>query len=724
MTPRSEFVATELPPALSAGRSTLLADLREFRDFLVEELKPFPGRGQAVIRIVTATVATMILSETLRVPEPAFSAYLVFFIANEDGVSSAKFGLAAMTGVTLALALAIGINLCFMDAPWFRLPVTLCFIAVAIWLARVLVLAPVGRLLAVVLVLCLSLADTIFDPQDLTEATLYLWPIVGLAIGTSVLTSFFLEPRPDLLFRAQLAGCLQTVRLSLQARVEGKVHETAQARALRRLLYNSPPHLRLLLGRWRQRKWPERYDAVDWDLAILIVERLLAAAALLAAAPQSMAGGATLSQIARALDQLETAVRERKPHLLETLVLPPAREVPDGADAAAVTQMIAALGDCRAVLTPRAATEAQVLPPSEGAAKGHIFIPDALTNPDYLRFAAKTVLAIIACEVFLNAVAWPGIRTCMITCAVTALSTAGAARQKQLLRLTGVFAGGLMGLASVLWLVPKMDTIASLSLLVAAGTAICAWVAAGGVRSSYGGFQMALAFYLVILPGFQTSVDLTAIRDRFVGVLVGITAMWMIFDHLWHTSSKRQLIQKLIAILQRMARTVKLISPAESPTRARRLATSSRDDLIHELAAARESLDETRIELTLAIRPTTVRKDQLEEMANELTFAALELLALNDRKVELLAAGEWASLAPRTEPQDAALEQNFSELAKRVGGNMQTSAQPGDSPELGVLLAGDSPGAGFDSHLQSLYQTLGASVQKISGLAWMARALS
>jgi len=44
---------------------------------------------------------------------------------------------------------------------------------------------------------------------------------------------------------------------------------------------------------------------------------------------------------------------------------------------------------------------------------------------------------------------------------------------------------------------------------------------------------MALAFYIVLLPGFETSIDLTTIRDRFIGILVGTTAMWLVFDHLW-----------------------------------------------------------------------------------------------------------------------------------------------------------------------------------------------
>jgi multidrug resistance protein MdtO len=106
-------------------------------------------------------------------------------------------------------------------------------------------------------------------------------------------------------------------------------------------------------------------------------------------------------------------------------------------------------------------------------------------------------------------------------------------RQKQALRISGVCLGGLAGLGAIVYLVPHMDTIVSLLLLIAPCTFLFAWVARSSPRLSYAGFQMALAFYIVLLPGFETSIDLTTIRDRFIGILVGITVMWMVFDHLW-----------------------------------------------------------------------------------------------------------------------------------------------------------------------------------------------
>jgi uncharacterized membrane protein YccC len=347
----------------------------EFWRFLQDELSPFPGRSLAAVRIVIAVVATVILNETLRVPYISYSAYAVFFIANDDGYLSFKLGLMAMMGATVALAISSGVSICFMDAPWFRLPVMFILMAAALWLSRAAaqpVMVLVGRFMAIIFALYLSLADIIFDAEDLTESTLWLWSVVGVPVGLTVLVN---------------------------------------------LIFTKPP--------------------------------------------------------------------------------------------------------------------SASVPVKKGEQKQGFLLEDAFTNPEYLRFAGRTILALTICEVFMNAVTWPGIRTCMITCAATALSAMAAQRQKQALRVAGVCVGGLIGVGAIVSLVPHMDTIVSLVLLIAPCTFVFAWIARSSPRLSYAGFQMALAFYYVLLPGFETSIDLTTIRDRFIGILVGTIAMWLSFDHLW-----------------------------------------------------------------------------------------------------------------------------------------------------------------------------------------------
>ena len=722
------FLAPRLTPSLGAERPDLFSEIGEFLHFLREELRPFPGRGYAVARLVICAVIATILCQVLRIPEPAFAPYLIFFLSNEEGVSSVKIGVLAMIGITIAVAVSSVISICFMDAPWFRLPVTLVLIGFAVWLSRTLVLAVMGRLIAVILALYLSVADTVFNPEQLTEATLWLWSVVGIAVGVSALVSVALEPRPDLLLRAQIEAALESVRQALDALASDRGDRLALAKSLRRQFYATPLRMRQLLARWRQRARPRTYAEVDWELAIFITERLLSTTAALAALELDENGRRVLAEFSRTIGELKRAAHDKDREAIRTLAVPSIAALPDGEPKIALGELASALADCHLIPAPLVA-EANEAPAAKAAPKLWALVPDALTNPEHTRFALKVMLAIAACEVFLNGVAWPGIRTCMITCVVTALATGGAQRQKQLLRLTGVCVGGLMGLAAVIYIVPHLDTIVGLSLLIAAGTACCAWVAAGSVRSSYAGFQMALAFFIMLLPGFATSVDLVGIRDRFAGIIVGILAMWIFVDHLWHTSSRRQMVEKLAAILRRQAQGPGLVSPALDPAESRRRVMDFRRGLVNDLDQGRLLLDETKIELALMLEKRAVRGSQLEIAARDVSFAAFALLALNEKKLRMQAEGRLALLEPVLRPADEALARNFRRLADAFEQFRDAVVQTEPATRVGITFPQPEleplrEAAEFDTELQPVYATLDNCVRRISELRWVALRLA
>src|SRR5262249_9743552 len=130
---------------------------------------------------------------------------------------------------------------------------------------------------------------------------------------------------------------------------------------------------------------------------------------------------------------------------------------------------------------------------SSGAEEVRLFVPDALTNPEYIHYALKGALAVMICYVLQSAVDWPGIRTCIVTCLIVGLTSEGATIQKGTLRISGALVGALMGFLAILFLIPSMVSITSLALVVAAGTAIAAWVVVGTPRISYAGVQIAFA---------------------------------------------------------------------------------------------------------------------------------------------------------------------------------------------------------------------------------------
>jgi multidrug resistance protein MdtO len=47
--------------------------------------------------------------------------------------------------------------------------------------------------------------------------------------------------------------------------------------------------------------------------------------------------------------------------------------------------------------------------------------------------------------------------------------------------------------------------------------------------------QIIVAFYLINLQEFREQISLGVARDRVVGILLGLCAMWLVFDQLWST---------------------------------------------------------------------------------------------------------------------------------------------------------------------------------------------
>ncbi len=165
--------------------------------------------------------------------------------------------------------------------------------------------------------------------------------------------------------------------------------------------------------------------------------------------------------------------------------------------------------------------------------KKSLFVQDAFTNPNYVRFGLKVALAAMSCYIMYMALDWPGIRTAFITCCFIALEGTRATIRKARLRFVGCAIGGLLGFVAIMYLVPHMESIVSLAFLTAAGAALAGWVAAGSERISYAGLQIALAFFMCIFQGFAPDTHFGTIRNRVVGILLGILFTSVVFYNLW-----------------------------------------------------------------------------------------------------------------------------------------------------------------------------------------------
>src|SRR5258708_19739327 len=100
------------------------------------------------------------------------------------------------------------------------------------------------------------------------------------------------------------------------------------------------------------------------------------------------------------------------------------------------------------------------------------------------------------------------------------------------MRIAGAVAGGVLGIAIQILILPELDSIGGFTVLFVAIMASAAWVATAGPRLSYVGLQVALVFCIINLQEFRIQTALAPARDRLVGVLLGLSLICLAFSQL------------------------------------------------------------------------------------------------------------------------------------------------------------------------------------------------
>ena len=106
------------------------------------------------------------------------------------------------------------------------------------------------------------------------------------------------------------------------------------------------------------------------------------------------------------------------------------------------------------------------------------------------------------------------------------------ALHKGALRIGGCVIGGALALFTIVFLMPHMDTIASVIVVVACASAIAGWVATGTELISYAGLQIAFAFFYSVFQGYAPDTDLDNVRNRVVGILFGLIVTGLVFRYI------------------------------------------------------------------------------------------------------------------------------------------------------------------------------------------------
>jgi multidrug resistance protein MdtO len=492
--------------------------------FLGEELALRPGRAAAIVRISVCCVITVALCMVFRIPVPAYAAYLVFLVSGAETATTLMTAMAGAIAATLALALSLVFYMLDAGEPALRLPLMAVATFLGMFLSRVLAIGPIAFLAGFVLVITQTLVDDIPSLDDLTQFVMWLWIVVMMPAMLTLLADLALGQSPARLLRDKASLVLTRVEEALRggdgSRLAGSAASTGGFAELR-----------------------ERANLIDHslgplkraDIALIeTLDELVRVARLMPSRGTTAARKSLADACASCRDAL---LRSREPQLQTTAVSDETLRSLDAHARPIVLALATVLDRLLTGLARRASGEKDATSAPE---KKPFLIADAFSNPGHVRFALKATLAVMLVYTFYLAVEWPGIRTCVVTCFFVALGSAGETVHKLTLRLGGAMAGGLLGLLCIVFVLPHVTDIAGLSIIVAVVAALGAWISTSSERLAYAGMQMAFAFFIGVLQGYGPTEELTVLRDRVLGILLGNIAMSIVFTTVWPVNAVTQ----------------------------------------------------------------------------------------------------------------------------------------------------------------------------------------
>jgi multidrug resistance protein MdtO len=497
-----------------------------FVEFLAVELAPREGRAVAVAHIATACAITVAIAMTFQIPEPTYMAYIVFLISKDERTATVTTAVGGQLAVTLAVVLTLGLMLVDLSEPALRVPAMALSTFVAMYTVRTFSLGPITYLSGFVIVMLQSVVDDVPNPETLTRLTLWMWVVLFVPIVITVVLNLLFGQSVVLLTQRTVRKMLQEMEAALLA---DEAHQhLARWREQVVALLGKQPH-----GGTRQHRPP--------FISVRALRKLMDALVILEVLPETNATAVreVLARRAHACRAVleEGSATQGTPETAAAAHAAPEKSTPG--DNSAGEQLAPA---ARAFEAALGAFQREIAQPDNTVApanthKRQIFVPDAFTNPAHWQFALKTTLAVMVVYFIYTMLDWPGMRTSIVTCFFVALGSLGETVHKLVLRLSGALIGGLIAGLCIVFVLPHMTDIGQLCLLVAVVSAGAAWVATSSELLAYAGLQIAFAFFLGILQDYAPATDLTVLRDRIAGIVLGNLVITLVFTLVWPESA-------------------------------------------------------------------------------------------------------------------------------------------------------------------------------------------
>ena len=704
-----------------AGRTSSLSWVGKF---LKEELSPYPGRFGLVARMVLATTIVMIVSMTFQLSFAYQGAVIALLVSHESARSTLQslYALLLFTGLA-AIYLLISASF-VISIPGLHLLWVFASFFLAFFMISALNNYPAAVIFSAIVSVGIPLWDRYVPAEKNVEDTLRLVLITMLGTAATLAVELgFVRRKPGDQIVRPVVERLQAVGKFLECVAEGRPTDGKTASNLARLGMVGTSRLRRILLRSHYAPhFVEQMGALT-ALTGRIVD--IAANWTPSSAPLSDDDRKRMRRLAENLATIcADLLARRVPHLSESL---PAGNVLSAVPILPELEKIVSL-------IPESFIGSHPLdayvPPASGEDPPHrIFAWDTRSNADHIKFALRGCLTASLCYVFYNLVDWQGISTSVTTCLLTALSTIGGSRQKQVLRFAGATVGGFVfGMGSQIFILPHFNTIGGFTVLFIFVTALSSWILTSSPRLAYFGFQMGFAYYLINLQEFAFQTSLSIARDRVVGVLFGLIMMWLVFDQLgaspaWVTMKKTYVANlRLLARLAREPVSTDMSSAtdtyfslretiSEDVDRVRSLA----DGVLLEFGATREQGLAWRREIfawlpllrTLFLAEVALWKFRAKSFGYELP----EPVRLAQRAFDDQAANLLDGMADRMEGVRPKQEANLKKASEKLDQAIKTfqSEHPQEalSPQIQAYFALSSRAENLASSLNNAFSTSG-----------------
>jgi multidrug resistance protein MdtO len=564
--------------------------LSTWADRLWQDLEPTPGRWNGALRIVLASIITLLLIMTLRMPFAGLGMYFVFLVGRDSPAVSFRSGIFILLTLVASISTALAVVILTDNDPMARV----LGVAVITFLAGMIMLGSTVPALAssfgFIFTTLIALWETHTPAGPLVKEMLYLLGTISLSVLSVLAVEYvFAGQHPAQELQQQRIIRYQAVEAMFALYAQGADSAQISPAVIRvaRLAATGQAGMQRLYNTIVERNLDTGPLPIGTRVRITMLAQLMDISAAFGFQYPSLSDPALRQRCTHIADLCRELAAGAIPHdrrleLTTERLIGPDPSLLDRVDG--VLHSILSMP----VETAAAADKELVALPSS---KVPLLVPGALRQPQTIAFALKLSLCATLCYLIYWAVDWPGISTAVTTVLITGLSTSGATKQRLVFRLAGSFIGGLiLALGATVFLFPYMDSITSLVVLTAAVALLSAWVA-GGRNFGYVGLQIAFSYYLVVFAGFSAPTELAPARDRLIGILLALVIMAFVFDQIWPVRTVTGMRAALATILRGVARFLRLPQTARNHADLLRQADSFRDQIGKTVAGIRSMND-------------------------------------------------------------------------------------------------------------------------------------